>query len=371
MEEIFENLLNIIYNKDLKELYKLFIFIPLIKNRTNLIQNFYQKIHLKGLNLIKNKKFNSKDIFEFIIVCGPYYNNPIYNKSDYRDPEIFKYIPITKRNKDDTEYLENIKIIKKNRLFDLFSECNDKVKEKFYRILLEQLKTLSDLKSIFDIFEIKSIERGFTVLINGRVNELIYTLLDEDKENDEILFDIFDNWLLICYKNNLDLNFNTSIIEFNYDFACSYYLHFLNTPKMKSIMDKVKSQLINFMIKQIQKQKLNPELIIFLLQNSPNEKFSSYILNQIDSLIMKKEDFYEKGENQKYLFFKLFFEKCSDLLKNNEIYQGYYLTETVMVMTSILYEIKNHDIIYQLINDLIESKGFYKKLEFLCNGFSN
>ena len=136
-------------------------------------------------------------------------------------------------------------------------------------------------------------------------------------------------------------------------------------------MDKVKSQIINFMIKQIQKQKLNPELIIFLLQNSPNEKFSSYILNQIDSLIMKKEDFYEKGENQKYLFFKLFFEKCSDLLKNNEIYQGYYLTETVMVMTSILYEIKNHDIIYQLINDLIESKGFYKKLEFLCNGFSN
>lgn len=44
-------------------------------------------------------------------------------------------------------------------------------------------------------------------------------------------------------------------------------------------------------------------------------------------MIMKEEEFYSKEENENYLFFKLFFEKCKDLLKINEISTGIYLDE--------------------------------------------
>ena len=40
------------------------------------------------------------------------------------------------------------------------------------------MKTISDLKSIFDMFPHKSIDQGFTFLINGKVDELKYTILD-------------------------------------------------------------------------------------------------------------------------------------------------------------------------------------------------
>ena len=33
-----------------------------------------------------------------------FYCNPINCKSDFRDPEIFKYIPLIKRKKDDNEH---------------------------------------------------------------------------------------------------------------------------------------------------------------------------------------------------------------------------------------------------------------------------
>jgi hypothetical protein len=133
IEDIFDNLLNYAYYKDIKELYKLSKFIPLLskdKKGQNLINNFYKKIHQKGMSLITNKKMTTEEIFDFIMTHDIYYCKQIHAKSEFRDPEIFKYIPITKTKKDDIEYLKNISIIKNNRLFDLFSAHNYEVKKK-------------------------------------------------------------------------------------------------------------------------------------------------------------------------------------------------------------------------------------------------
>ena len=168
VEEIFETLMNYTVFKDLNELCKFHNFVPLItkdKKGINLINTFYKNVHSKGLNLIRNNIMSSAQIFNFIMSQDIYYYSPTYTKSKYREPEIFKYIPITKRNNDDKEYLENINIIRNNRLFDLFSASDNNTQRLFQKILLEQMKRMTDLKSIFEIFPQKK-NRSRIYIIN-------------------------------------------------------------------------------------------------------------------------------------------------------------------------------------------------------------
>jgi len=56
-----------------------------------------------------------------------------------------------------------------------------------------------------------------------------------------------------------------------------------------------------------------------------NNNLTLYLLNQMDNMIVKEDDFYQKEEIQNFLFFKLFFEKCRGLLNNQDISEGKYL----------------------------------------------
>ena len=219
IEDLFLNLLNFAYFKNLKELGKLHKFIPFIAKERKIINSFYQKIHERGMTLIRLNKLTTEEIFIFMLEQDVYYFNPIYNRSDFRDPEIFKYIPITKRKKDDKEYLKNIEIIKNKELFKLFSEQSYNSQKRFHEILLAQMKTMSDLKSLFEIFPLNYIDKGFAFLINGVVDKLKYTILDEAQEKEKILFEIFDEWLLINYNNRLNFDYCCGILEMNYDFT--------------------------------------------------------------------------------------------------------------------------------------------------------
>ena len=140
IEEIFDNLINLYSNKNLDELCKLYNFIPFIYNNKKRINDFYNKIHTKGFDLIKNNKLTTSEIFNFILCQDAYYFSPTFCKSEYRNPEIFKYISITKKNKNDSEYLKNIDIIKKNKLYLLFSNSSSEIQKKFQKILLDQIK---------------------------------------------------------------------------------------------------------------------------------------------------------------------------------------------------------------------------------------
>ena len=85
IDELFENLSNFSYYKDLKDLGKLHYWIPFInkdKKGEKLIMNFHQKIHEKGMNLIKNKELSTNEIFNFIMSQDAFYFMPIYNKSE-------------------------------------------------------------------------------------------------------------------------------------------------------------------------------------------------------------------------------------------------------------------------------------------------
>ena len=368
IEDIFDNLLNNAYYKDLKELCKLKKFVPLLskdKKGQNLMNYLYTKIHQKGMSLISNKKLNTEEIFDFIMTHDVYYCKQIHAKSEFRDPEIFKYIPITKTNKDDIEYIKNISFIKNNRLFDLFSAHNYEVKKKFEEILLAQMKTISDLKSIFDMFPHKSIDQGFTFLINGKVDELKYTILDEAKDNEKNLFEIIDEWLLINFDNNCDLNYNCHVLEINYDFTSKYYFHIFKSKEMQLIVNYIRGNIIKFFLGQNKENYYSAESLIFLLLNSPNDQFRLYVLNQMDKFIMKKEDFYQKEENQRYQLFKLFWERCGDFRKNQNISQGNYLNEIILIKYRLINEIRSHDISYEMINNIIEEMSFYNKLDTL------
>ena len=326
-----------------------------------LANNLYKNIHTKGMNLIKNGKLSSAQIFTFIMNQDIFYNNPSYVRSEYRNPEIFRYIPITKRNKDDKEYIENINIIRNNRLFDLFSANDIHTQKTCQKILLEQIKKRSDLKSIFEIFPRKNIDQGFTLLINGIFDKLKFSILDEAKENEKILFEVIDEWLEINFDNRLDLRYTIERIELNFDFTSKYYFHLFKSEKMKLIVHQIRYFIINFFLTQNKERKNSAESLIFLLLNSPNDDFCLYVLDQMNNLIMTKEDFYQKEENERYLLFKLFFEKCGDLYKNKNISEGKYLNETYIIKYKIFNEMKNHDLVYEIINNLIDEEEFKNK----------
>ena len=372
VEEIFENLLNFTSNKDLNEMCQLHSLIRLFSNTKkgqNLSNNFYQNIHEKGFNLIKNGKLNSSEIFKFIMSQDIYYFSPKYNNSEYRDPDIFKYISITKKSKNDIEYLKNINIIKNNRLFSLFSHCSKEIQKKFYKNLLEQIKgTIIDLKSIFDIFPKKYIDEELIILINEKVVELKFSIIEEIKENEQNLFEVLDQWILCNFEKNKDLKTCVDFLEEISGLTPGYYFHLFKSREMNFIYNTIKNFILNFFMNQYKEKKNISESLIFLLLNSQDQKICLNILEQMDSLMMSKDDFYQNEENLKYKLFKLFLENKEELYKNSNILKGKYYKEITELRDSIINDIKNKDIIYELINNSsANEEGFNKKIKFIFN----
>ena len=364
-EEIFEDLLNAFSNRDLDQLCKLHNLIELLKNeRINqkIVENFYNKIHEKGLFLIQKKGLETSAIIKFLSSQDIYYYSPKFKNSNNRDSEIFKYICITDEDKN---YLDNIKLVKENKLWNIFSD-NKKMQTKFYEIIIDQVKKVRDFKSLFDIFPIKSIDREFTLLINGKFQDIILTALDDKFE---VLFEIFDNWLIINDYNKLDLGWVTEKLEINYDLTSKYFFYLLKNKNMNLITEKIKNLIINFFLKQNKEGVNNAESLISLLLIAPNNNFLLFFLNQLNNQIMTEKDFYQKEETKSFVLFKLFFEKCNDLLKNNAIAGGVYLLQTVLIKNKIFNDLQNCDVQYNIINSLMEEgendKIFYKKIQII------
>ena len=362
-EEIFEGLIDLYSNDSLDKLCKLDIIVSLLKTqkvKVKSIENFYKTIHKKGMLLIKNKKLKIEEIVNFITVQDIYYRQPIYKNDENREPIIFKYIPITD---DDEDYLSNIELMKKYRLWELFSDSYYDLQKKFYQVILDQMKKIRDFKSVFDIFPIKSIKREFNLLINGKVRDLIFTILDEKEDIYNLIYEIIDNLLICNSYNDLDLKFIIELIQVNYDFPTKYYFYLLKNKNLDYITSKIKHLVINFFIQQNRQGKANAESLISLLLLSPNNNFSLSLLNQMDNMIAKEKDFYQKEESENFLLFKLFFQKCGELLKNKDISQGKYLYESIMLKSKLLDDLKNCKIKYDLANNLIDENNlFYQKI---------
>ena len=362
LEEIFDILVNFYINKPLDEFCKLEKIIVLLKNQKingKIIDNFYKIFHNRGLNLIKNNKLKMEEIINFLTEQDIYYKNPIYKNNENRDPIIFKYIPITDVNKD---YLLNIELIKKYKLYELFSESNDNLKTKFYKEVIDQIKKIKDFKSIFEIFPIKSINKDFNFLLNGKFRDIIYTILDEKEENYNIIYEVIDNFFKCNIYNDLDLEYIFDLIQID-NFASKYYFYLLKNKNLEDIVSKIKSLIINFFLQQNMQQIMDAEILISLLLLSPDNNFSLSLLNKMDNMIIKENDIYQKEDTVNFLLFKLFFQKCGELLKNEDISQGKYLYESIILKNKILNDLTNFKIKYDLAFNLIdENDSFYQKI---------
>ena len=340
-------------NREINDLFKLRKIIEKTEINKELINRFYDKIHHYGLELMRKANLKPEEIITFILKQDIYYYSEEFASSEKRDPEIFKYIPITD---EDENYLFYINLIKVNKLWNLFTK-NEKMKDKFYNIILSQMKKLFDFKAIFDIFPINEIDKNFTWHINVKMENLIYK---DNHEINETIFDIFDNWLTVNFNCHLDIkNYAFGILE-NKKKISNYFMHLLKSEKMNKIREEIKQSIINYFI-FYNNGEINAESLIELLLIA-NKEDKIYFLNQLDNQVMEEKDFYNKEETNKFLLFKLFFTKCYIYLKDNIQEGGYYL-KSIEIKNKILNDLYNNDVPYKIINDLIKDNNiFYSKI---------
>ena len=224
--------------------------------------------------MIKNDEMKDEKIFLFMTTMDKYYYDPIFNKSDKKDPEIMKYIPLTDISPN---YLKNIEYMKKYKIINCFIKSI--MEKKFYNIILEKIKKIIDFKFICEIFTKKEINESFRFLINQRIKDIKFTMLDVSADNYIDLFNIFDNLLLI----NID-NIRNIIDELflNLQISNQYCIYLLN--KKIEINELIIFSVLDAIIT------LNnhyPEQLINILLNS-KEIYSKYIFEKINDFLLMK-----------------------------------------------------------------------------------
>ena len=364
LEDIFASLKTLYLNKSLNELCKLNLLVDFLRGQNakeRIFEEYYTSIHVKGINSIKKGELDSEKIIQFLQKQDVYYYKDSFKKSPLRDPIIFKYIPITKKENDNDIYLKNIQLIKDNKLWNLYNEPGN-LQSKFFSTILEQIENFKDLKVIFDIFPIKYINQNLALLINKKVNENIYSLLDAKEEDYELIFDVFNNIIKVNEFNNLDLVNIVKSIQINYDLTAKYYFHILKDKNMSQTTNTIKNLIINFFIDRNREGKISAESFITLLLLA-DKQFSQFLLNQMNNMIAKEADFYLKEETPNFLLFKLFFEKCGDLMKEGKLSDGTYLIESLDIKKKMQDNYTNFTVKYDIVSNLIaDENSFYKKI---------
>ena len=172
-EILFKSLDKKFFDKDIEIYSKLNDYITLTENYLNkqIIKDFNDKFHNKGMDMIKNNQIKNEKIFLFMTKMDKYYFSQTFKKSEKKDPEIMKYIPLTDI---DPNYLKNIEWMKKYEIINCFLES--KMENKFYEIILKQVNKISDFKFIFEIFSFKLINEKFTNMINTKLTQIKYTI---------------------------------------------------------------------------------------------------------------------------------------------------------------------------------------------------
>jgi uncharacterized membrane protein len=81
------------------------------------------------------------------------------------------------------------------------------------------------------------------------------------------------------------------------------------------------------------------------------------------------KQFYQEEEEENFTLFKLFFEKCSNLIQNEEIRNGKYLSESLKIKNKIEDDLSKRKVKYGLMTDLInDDNSFYnKKILLICD----
>ena len=364
IESLFDNLVNFYETQNLNDFVKLANFIQYIKQPNKKIETFYTKLHNKGIKLIQNNQLSIEQIVTFIVSQDIYYYKPSYN-SNYtqRDGSIMKYIPITDV---DPNYKNNIQLLKDNNICRLFLNSHFYVKKQFIDSILEQIKKVRDFQSIFELFNPREIDRDVITGINNKMKEIKYNILDEKEEDYEIIFDVFDNWLIYIDNNFMNLETALQDIELNYNLTSKYFYHLFRKEKMVKYQNKLRESIIKFFMAQNKEGNDNEEsLITLLLVSKYNLHTCVYILNQLNKRILTEQEFYRKDETPNFRLFRLFFEKCQELMENQEVIKGEYLEQSIIIRQKLCQDLNNFRVRYDTISPLINDKSFKEKMSVL------
>ena len=305
---------------------------------------------------LKNKNNISK-LQKFCLKNKLKYNGNIIIK---QDPEIMREIPITDAS---PEYMDNIKLIKDNKIIEHFINTeNTEMEKKFYEIILKQIKKIMDLNSIFEIFPIEKINERFLPLIHKKIIEIKDTIPDDNIENVEELFNIFDNILYIYFNFNLENNLIDLLLS-NIDIFHCYFKYLLNGQNKI----KLKKEMIYFILDiEIEfeindfEQSKNPNLLVDNLLNSENV-YSEYILKKINVLNFNENDFYQKGISPKLSLYNAIIKKNNNLLNKFKNCEETYPNSISIIKKKILNDfIKGNKKIN--INSILE---YEKKIELI------
>ena len=299
------------------------------------------------MNLIERNKMTTKEIINFI-KNQDYYYSPAFIYDKKRDYKIFKYIKITSECKD---YKENIRLIRENELYKLYDYSTPSMKDLFYGEIVKQIEKVNDMENIFEIFPMEYIKGHLLHIINDKMKKLLNLV---DKKNYDISYSLIDKWITSNYYDKFVGKLGEIIKTLNEinHFASDYYLYLLKKKEMKIIINELKNFIISFFIEQNKGGIIDEKILISLLKDSPNDDFSIYLVENIDSKILKEADFYTKQETKNFEFFRLFLEnynkEMEEKLKNCK-----YITESIKTQTKILEDLKNKNIQYEKMNNLI------------------
>ena len=353
-EILFKSLDKKFFDKDIEIYSKLNDYITLTENYLNkqIIKDFNDKFHNKGMDMIKNNQIKDEKIFLFMTKMDKYYFSQTFKKSEKKDPEIMKYIPLT-----DVEpnYLKNIEWMKKYEIINCFLES--KMENKFYEIILKQVNKISDFKFIFEIFSFKLINEKFTNMINTKLTQIKYTILDINDEKYVDVFDIFDN-LLFLNKDNIGKIIPE--IFLNLKISNQYCIYLLNkkTEIEESIIFPVITSTISL-------DKEYPDLLINILLNS-KDKYTKYILEKINKLCIDENDFFKTEKNSRFILYSTFITKYKIIYKNYEDMKGTYPNSIKLINDKILNNLENGNIKFKILRTaILNDKEFENKIKLI------
>ena len=174
LSQIFQEMVDFYSNRSLLEISKLYNIINILRTeKTNqkIVENFYDQIHKKGMNAIKNKNFKKEDIFYFIIYEDINSKNPTFNSNDIKAPSIYSYIQ--KVNDVDQNNIKNLEILSEQKKID-----KERINQ-LEKILNEKNNKINELQNKIDELNKKNID------LLDKINQLEKDLNKEkDKEKD-------------------------------------------------------------------------------------------------------------------------------------------------------------------------------------------
>ena len=238
---IFNDLMNYYANGTLEEFENLNDLLEELDSKDLITDDYARKyrkyLHRKGVQLIKGRALNINQIMEFIFKKDVYYYHKKYR--EYGDASIFFYIPITER---DSNYETNIKEMRKNKIWELYSDEEKKIE--MYNAFLEQINKITELRHIFELFPEDEINKNFCTLIREKIKEISGNIANEKPENFQGIFEILKTYLICSEKNGVTIK----IPQVNYDFNFKLFQYILQENSLKKVVNKIEKLIISFFL---------------------------------------------------------------------------------------------------------------------------